>query len=156
MTSFRNNVSQDTQLQQMQRKTTWKKKHYNNTHVQMQIAVNISTYLVNLFVWHERKFARSNLIWFCKLGDCSTWNQLNRFTQMPFNTTWKEAHFINTHVQRHLQQTTENFHWVWVNSLCEPNVLFARSNEIRCICLYFENRQFYLVNVIHIGCICLQ
>ena len=25
------------------------------------------------------------------------------------------------------------FHLVWVNSLCDPNILFARSSEIRCM-----------------------
>ena len=137
-----------------------KEKHYINTHFQMQIAVNISTDLVNLFVWHKQKFPRSTLTGFCKFCDFSTWNchsdQLNQLTQMPLKTTWEEAHFFNTHVPWHLQQTTENFHWVWVKSLCDQNVLFARSSEIHCIHLYFENRPFYLVKVIYIGCIWLQ
>ena len=45
------------------------------------------------------------------------------------------------------------FHWVWVNSLRDQNVLFARSSEICCIYLYFENRPFYFVKVMAVfGC----
>ena len=90
------------------RKQHERRKNYINSHIQMQIAVNISIDLVNLFVWH--KLARSNATRFCKLGDCSKWrsNKLYQLIQLALNTAWKEAHFINTHVQWHLQQASEN------------------------------------------------
>ena len=39
------------QLQQMSLNTTWKKKYYINTHVQLK--VNASVGLGNRFVWHK-------------------------------------------------------------------------------------------------------
>ena len=141
-----------------------KEKRPINIHVQMQIAVNVSTDLVNLVVWHNQKFERSNLTRFCKLGDCNTWNchsnKLNQLIQMPLNT-WKEAHFINTHVQWHLQRTTENFslglskQFVWTKcSVCkvELNPLYI-SILLHTSCV-LHLWMFCLLYSTMKGCIC--
>ena len=74
-------------LQQMPLNTTWKKKHYINTYVQLQITVN--TDLGDLFVWHRQEFA-----WSCEISlelanyviaSHGTVIQINQLTQMSLN-----------------------------------------------------------------------
>ena len=61
-------------------------------------------------VWNKQQFARRSLefpmrwLHHTKLSPKST----EQVIQVPLNTIWKDTHFINTHVQWHLQHTTAN------------------------------------------------
>ena len=67
------------------RKQHERRKNYINSHVQMQIAVNISIDLVNLFVWHTQN-TRSQKHKTCKIK-CHLSLQIRRLQYMALKST---------------------------------------------------------------------